>query len=60
MNKRHNIYLIDLIGSYAGIDYYDFSFLNAFERTNLNVKILSNYCQEEGSKPYLSLMFGGQ
>jgi len=56
MNNRE-VFLIDLIGSYAGMDYYDFAFRNVFNNTDLELRILSNYEPHDG-KPFLRNMFG--
>ena len=55
MNSK-TVCVIDLIGSYAGMDYYDISFSKELKDLGLKVAILSTF-SDESSKPFLPVMF---
>lgn len=55
--KDKEIVLIDLIGNYAGMDYYDLAFCKVLNNSYLNIRILSNFAQDD-RKPFLCTMFG--
>lgn len=54
---KKEIILIDLIGKYAGMDYYDLAFYQEFNNTDIRFRIFSNFAPN-GEKPFLAMMFG--
>lgn len=55
MNKK--IYIVDLIGSFAGMDYYDTSLANQINKNPYQIKILSNFSLNN-DKPFFEQIFG--
>ena len=51
------IYIVDLIGSYCGMHYYDEAFADILRKKGSQVKILSTF-NEQGEKPFFSIIFG--
>lgn len=50
------VYLVDLIGNHAGMNYYLDSFAESLKNDNLDVVILSNY-SVDGNKPFFKNCF---
>lgn len=55
--KERTVYIIDLIGCYSGLDYYDVIFAKELSDGGLNVRILSNF-NKDGNRPFLKMIFG--
>ena len=57
MNKRRNIYIVDFIGAYCGMDYYDEAFAHLLDSNGYEVRILSDFDSSYG-KHYFPKIFG--
>lgn len=53
----NNIYIVDLIGTYCGCNYYDDSFAEKLSSQGYKVEILSTY-NHDNKKPFLPVVFG--
>lgn len=57
MNKGKHIYIIDFIGSYCGMDYYDKAFAHILNSSGFDVRIFSNFDSIYG-KQFFPKIFG--
>lgn len=57
MNSMKNIYIIDFIGAYCGMNHYDEAFAHLLSNHGFNVRILSDF-DSSYSKHYFSKIFG--
>lgn len=52
-----DVYLIDVLGVYCGMHYYDIAFAEILRKRNFNVKIYSNFVVEKSDNHFFPIFF---